>query len=219
MTDSMEVINKIQNLVVFFTQQAVSLSEVGAEIFPRESPPNLVEWYYESVPFNQKEQELNLDKIIIKLPELESNLSEIISKWFEIYEKAKPAMGLYLSAITEAHKYLDTICLAVCQAAETYQRRTSGDEKLTFRSRIEKLLALFSGASSLNPENFLDDTVNTRNYLTHYNEKIKEKAKAGVELYVLNRSIRNLITANILKNLGFEVSQIEKNHPEQLAAI
>lgn len=50
----------------------------------------------------------------------------------------------------------------------------------------------------------------TRNYFTHYNEQLKEKAANDEELILLTELISTLLKVHILKELGFPGSHLEK---------
>lgn len=49
---------------------------------------------------------------------------------------------------------------------------------------------------------FIRDTVETRNYLTHYDEKLKARAKKGHDIYWLSQKIRLLLEICLLSELG-----------------
>jgi hypothetical protein len=57
---------------------------------------------------------------------------------------------------------------------------------------------------------FMDDVVNTRNFLTHFDLKPKNKAKSGIELYKIVQRLRLLIELLFLVEIGIDSSQIEK---------
>ncbi|HFH4399682.1 TPA: HEPN domain-containing protein [Pseudomonas aeruginosa] len=210
-----ELISRIQHFIIFSTQQPIILKNVKAALDVPEKNPYKVDIYYESLPFNSNLQKLKEDNILFTLQDIKNDLPRLIKNWLDIFEKAKPAMGLYFSAIMETHKYLDTTCLAVCQAAETYQRRISGEEA-TFKNRIKKLFYPFSPYCKIDAEKFFEDVKTTRNYLTHYREDLADKSCKGLDLYILNRNIRNLITANIMKDIGIDMSTIEKALQESI---
>ena len=75
--------------------------------------------------------------------QIRDNAEKIINNWLNAYDVIRPSLGLYFSAVTGTHKYLDGKFLALAQALETYHRRTS-DEKLmdedVFRTLVARLL-------------------------------------------------------------------------------
>lgn len=56
---------------------------------------------------------------------------------------------------------------------------------------------------------FVDKTVDTRNYLTHYDPKLKERAADGIELYDLTQRLGVLLEICLLKELGFSSDNIK----------
>ncbi|MCR4409922.1 MAG: hypothetical protein QHH43_05290 [Candidatus Saccharicenans sp.] len=59
------------------------------------------------------------------------------------------------------------------------------------------------------PESFIEDVCNTRNYLTHYDERLESKAKTGEELYWLVQRMRFLLEICFLKELGLSEEKIK----------
>ncbi len=57
---------------------------------------------------------------------------------------------------------------------------------------------------------FIEDLYNTRNYLTHYDEDLKAKAKDGKELHKRTQQLKGLIEICLLKEIGFEKEDILK---------
>ncbi len=55
---------------------------------------------------------------------------------------------------------------------------------------------------------FIDTVVATRNYLTHYDQSLKQQAASGEELHHITRKLRLLMEACLLFELGFSVDQI-----------
>ncbi|MCY1360480.1 hypothetical protein D9M68_619550 [compost metagenome] len=85
-----------------------------------------------------------------------------------------------------------------------------GEKKLSFKQRIRALIEPFAHLCKFDVDSFLDTTTNTRNYLTHYNEDIKSKSATGLELYFLNRKLKDLMTLNLLKDIGFTPDELNK---------
>ncbi|NJE11887.1 HEPN domain-containing protein [Thermococcus sp. LS2] len=56
---------------------------------------------------------------------------------------------------------------------------------------------------------FIEDVVITRNYLTHYDKELKERAAKDVELYYLTQKLRLLVMICLLAELGFDSNEIK----------
>lgn len=96
-------------------------------------------------------------------------------------------------------------------------------EKLEFgyepslRRRIKELLAeidtdilsiLFTGKKER--KEFIDNVVNTRNYLVHHSELLKSKASKGVMLYHLSKKVNIFLILIVLKEIGFTKEELKK---------
>ncbi|MHA6493145.1 ApeA N-terminal domain 1-containing protein [Pseudomonas borbori] len=217
--DAAVVISKIQHFIIFATQKALPLRNVKAILSEDDSSADeishIIKWYYESSPFQSDSKNLEKENQLFTLSEVSTNLESYLKNWFSIYQKAQPSLMLYFSVVSGAHKYGESINLSISQAAETYQRKMSGNKNLTFRQRIEEFVCPFSALCDFDIGSFLESTVNTRNYLTHYNENIKNKSASGIDLYFLNKKIQDFMTLNLLKDIGFDFSLIEQISKER----
>ena len=57
---------------------------------------------------------------------------------------------------------------------------------------------------------FVGKVVDTRNYLTHYDEGKKETAAVGRELYGLTERLRSILEACLLREVGFEGERLKE---------
>ena len=58
-------------------------------------------------------------------------------------------------------------------------------------------------------EEFVSRVINTRNYLTHYDQSLADNAYDGQELYELCEEIDALVQLNLLKAVEFQDEEIE----------
>ena len=58
------------------------------------------------------------------------------------------------------------------------------------------------------PEHFVTSIIDTRNYLTHYSDELKEGALEGAELHNANLRLRILIMIFLFKELGLDEEKI-----------
>ena len=54
----------------------------------------------------------------------------------------------------------------------------------------------------------IEDIVNTRNYLTHYDVRLKNKALRGLKLVNINEKLEGLLELSFLKELDFSKEEI-----------
>ena len=83
--------------------------------------------------------------------------------------------------------------------------------KLTLRQRIKQLVEPFKElyGSDEQRNELIGKIVTTRNYLTHYDSKLKEKSAQGNELYNISIKLESLFQLHFLKLIGLELGQIE----------
>ncbi len=84
--------------------------------------------------------------------------------------------------------------------------------QLTLSTRIRRLIKPFKKyfGNSDKREDLIGDIFSTRNYLTHRNEKLKDEAKSGMELWKLCKEVETLFTLQLLSRLAFSDEQIDK---------
>lgn len=213
--DSIEIIGKIQHFLMLATQHTLTLKNTKAILFTgeeysdQEVPRTIVQWYYESSPFQEASKQKSKEDALFTISEITSTLESRLNIWLQIYEKCQTPIRLYFSAITGDHKYSESLYLSLSQSAESYQRITSGNKNLTFKQRLNELTTPFIHLCKFNIDLFLETATFTRNYFTHYNEEIKDKAATGLDLYILNKRLKDLITLSLLRDVGFTDEEIE----------
>lgn len=114
----------------------------------------------------------------------------------------------------EQHKKrLEEIIKAVSPKYKNWlENKLKYSNEPTLRKRLKDILdeneeilgELFAEGS------FINKVVDTRNYLTHYDITLKERAVQGEELYDLTKKLEKLLKACILKELGFTRDEIKK---------
>ena len=80
------------------------------------------------------------------------------------------------------------------------------------KQRLEDILQIYSEVLTgfiNDKESFVNKTTITRNYLTHYDSNLKEKSARGEELYYLTQKLKGLIGVCLLKETGFDFSNIK----------
>ena len=147
-----EVTYKITNLLCFAIDATVSLNNVSAtsdtiirEVSEGKTRPVPIKIYYPSLPFSKDIPKIHSHTMLFTFGQIKGDIERILNNWLGAYEVIEPALGLYFSATTGTHKYLDGKFLALVQGLETYHRRTS-EEKLmdekVFRGLVAKMICL-----------------------------------------------------------------------------
>lgn len=87
--------------------------------------------------------------------------------------------------------------------------------EFSLRKRLKELFneypefsVIFTKNKNENKKDFIEKVVNTRNYLTHYDEELKEYAVFGEDLYLLTQKLRICAGVCLLKKVGFDSEEI-----------
>lgn len=150
LSDFIDIFHKITYLLCFAVDATVAVRDVSAtsesvvtEVSEGKTRPIPIKIYYPSIPFSKDPPNISFHKMLFTFGQIRGNAESIINNWIGAYALIRPALGLYFSAVTGSHKYLDGKFLALAQALETYHRRTSSETIMkegSFRSLVALLL-------------------------------------------------------------------------------
>ncbi|SDU15434.1 hypothetical protein SAMN05216296_2091 [Pseudomonas pohangensis] len=246
-------LHQITYLLCFAVDATVAISDVSAtsneivmQITENKSRPVNIKIFYPSLPFPKEHPKIDFHRMLFRFAHIRENAEEIFNNWLNAYSVISPAIGLYFSAVSGSHKYLDGKFLALAQGLETYHRRTSSEtlmDRSEFRSMMAKLLWMcpkenrrwlrgrlrYGNEINLGQRikkiiepyksyigngkqrsKIIRGVVNTRNYLTHYSEELKDESVKGANLWVLCQKMEAIFQLHLLQQLGFTVSEIQE---------
>lgn len=109
---------KLQNFFTFATETPTAITSVRAWIPPFVHPAEVLFRH----PFVSSEPSDPL-KMLFASGQIEPRLTEVFSRWFELYEELGPALDQMFAALYGEYRLADTRFLAVAQALESYHRR------------------------------------------------------------------------------------------------
>jgi len=95
---------------------------------------------------------------------------------------------------------------------ESLKQRLKYHNEFSLRKRLKDVLNKCGDLAGLlvhDHKKFIDDVVNTRNFLTHYDKKLKAKAKSGTELLKLIQKMKFVIELCLLMELGISSEKIK----------
>lgn len=146
------ILHQITYLLCFAVDATVAISDVSAtsneimmEATDGKKRPVNIKIYYPSLPFSENLPKIDIHRMLFRFGDIRKNAEAIFNNWLNAYSTIRPALGLYFSAVTGTHKYLDGRFLALAQGLETYHRRTSSEtlmERGKFRRLVATLLCL-----------------------------------------------------------------------------
>ncbi|MFI5450153.1 MAG: HEPN domain-containing protein [Candidatus Bathyarchaeia archaeon] len=79
----------------------------------------------------------------------------------------------------------------------------------TLRKRLEELVQSFSFVEFEDTGQFIEDVVNTRNYLTHYDKELKELSASPAKMSSLARKLAALTEAILLTEFGLPADKVK----------
>ena len=83
--------------------------------------------------------------------------------------------------------------------------------ELSLRRRLKDILSRCPEVVTklLNKKTFVHEVLNARNYLTHYDPSLEEKARRGMDLYPLTVQLQTLVEMCLLLELGFTCAEVD----------
>ncbi|WP_345977993.1 HEPN domain-containing protein [Sulfurimonas sp. HSL3-7] len=252
LNDFISVSYKITNLLGFAIDETVCIDHVSAtsnsiqkDIGEGKRVPVSILLYYASRPYTKIESKIMWHKMLFRFGQICDDAERIVNNWLDAYEEIDPALNLYFSTKTGAHKYLEGEFLSLAQGLETYHRRIS-DEKLmdevifedlketliehcpeehqdwlsgrlrygnevNLSRRIKSIIEPFKEflGTSKERRKLIRAIVDTRNYLTHYDQSLEETATSGRDLWFLCQRMEAIFQLHLLQLLGFTHSEVK----------
>lgn len=150
LSDFMSAAYKVTTLLSFAIDKTVCIEQVSAtsdairqDIGDGRSALVPISIYYASLPHTESEPKIDLHSMLFRFGQIKEDAERIVNNWFDAYDEIDPALNLYFSTKTGAHKYLDGKFLALAQGLETYHRRISNEKLMgekIFIKLTEKLI-------------------------------------------------------------------------------
>lgn len=145
LNDFISAAYKITTLLGFAIDKTVCIEKVTAiseairrDIGNEKTVPVSISIYYSSLPFSKNRPKIDWHRMLFTFGQIQNDAERIVNNWFDAYEEIDPALNLYFSTKSGAHKYLEGKFLALAQGLETYHRRTS-NMKLMNEDAFEEL--------------------------------------------------------------------------------
>jgi len=238
---------------VCIDQVTVTSDEIRQDIGKGKTSPVQISLFYPSLPYTKIEPKVDWHRMLFRYGQIQDDAERIINNWFDAYDVIDPALNLYFSTKTGAHRYLDGKFLALAQGLETYHRRTSSEKlmddaafseltenlisqcppehqewlsgrmrhgnELNLGKRIKRIVTPFKEliGNSKERNKLIRTIVDTRNYLTHYDESLQHKAASGHDLWVICLRMEAIFQLHLLQVMGFgdtEIHAVFKNSNE-----
>jgi len=138
--------------------------------------------------------------------DISADFEVMLRNWFDKEDSLKPICDLYFRILQNPYLYLENQFLSLVQAVEAFHRRVfKGRNALRKRlgeslDECGKIVPQLLG----NREYFIDKTVESRNYYTHYDKDLYERAARGQELVKIARKLKVLLEVCLITQTGLD---------------
>ncbi|GGF16955.1 hypothetical protein GCM10010954_14510 [Halobacillus andaensis] len=174
--------------------------------------------WFQKEPLLKNVYNLHFSDIFNKKADLETKLLNAVQT-LEVYHRALGYGKLfddekkdeYISLVNELLKdTLEEDVLNTINKKISHLNEYTLNKRLTdiTKERISEETRILLFNSTKNAKNFVFKLVNTRNFLTHYDEKKDMKKYSGVELFYATSILKTLSSVLLFKELGIDESEI-----------
>ena len=205
-------------LLCILTGENVFVEEMmfwGSDAQPQNIPASLpAELLRQNPRISEARKHRHADNMVTSFAELGDNFGAIVKRWFECRKQLEPVSDLLFIVLRNLVGPIGSQFLLLAQALEVYHARSFPGNK-RFDQRIQRILDLHpSEAAKLTGgiSDFAMKVYNTRNYLTHYDEKTRQSGKVaeGNDLVRVTYALKGLLLVCLLKELGIQGNPIDR---------
>jgi hypothetical protein len=97
---------------------------------------------------------------------------------------------------------------------QSLKSRLRYGNEFSLRKRMEDIFASISAdllaELRINVPEFISQTVDARNFLTHYSDELEDNARSGTELWELSKRLEVLVAILLLRTLGIADAKIKQ---------
>ena len=228
------IVHKITTFLCFAMDQTVSLDSMSAtsdnirrDIGEGKTGMIPIDIYYSSWPYSKDVPKIYPHRMLFGFEQIQNDADKRINNWIAIYEQMEPALDLYFLAKMGTQPTWKARFLALAQSLEACHRRTSNErqngrgKRVSLKDRLKSLIEPLKEVIGAEDKHIklIDEIVDTRHYLTHYDFDLKPKAAKDEDLPILCHKMECLFKLYILRLIGFnreEIDTIVANSPQIL---
>ena len=224
LSDFISIAQKIASFLCFAIDEIVCLDSISAtsddfrqdisEGKTRTIPINI---YYPSWAYSKEEPRIYQNYLLFGFEQIQNHAEKRIKNWIDIYEQIEPALDLYFLAKMGAQPTSQARFLALAQSLEACHRRTSNErqrvkgKRVSLKNRLTSIIEPFKEAigDEGQQSKLIDEIVDTRDYLTHYDFSLESKAAKDEDLPLLCLKMESLFQLHLLRLIGFRREQLD----------
>ncbi len=209
--------NKIVKFLSFSIDESINIKDIqvsNSDIFREcngKKYPVEIEVYGQIMHFFKDSPEIKFYTMLFQYTDIQESFEEKINSWIDAYNVIETALNLFFSVRYNPSQYVESEFLSLAQALETYHRQLY-KTKITLKDRLKEIINPFHeyiGSDEV-IEELIENIKVTRNYYTHYDDKLINKTTPCGELSYLSRKMEGILQLAFLKKIGFDSVEIKK---------
>ena len=227
--DLLDIVSRIRNFLYFAIDEITYLEFVHGYssthniVYGTDQKAEMkkIKIYYKSSPVAPMETKSSWYHMIFSYGLIRCSMERLINNWLIENERHHSSFNLYFDVRAGVYLHLETRFLSLAQGIESLHRRmrkdkTKSKNEIPLRYRLKSMLKEFSRfyGEEEEREELAQSIVATRNYLTHYDDDLKEESAKGQDLLSLHEKLEVLFQLQILRLIGMDsdtISEIVEN--------
>lgn len=209
--------NKIVNFLSFAIDESINIKDIqvtNSDIVREcntKKYPLKIEVYGQVMHFLKDSPEIKFYTMLFQYTAIEESFEEKINSWIDAYDVIEPALNLFFSVRYNPSQYVESEFLSLAQALETYHRQLY-KTKITLRDRLKEIINPFHEYIGNDEviEELIENIKVTRNYYTHYDDKLINRTTPCRELSSLSKKMEGILQLAFLRKIGFNSIEIKK---------
>lgn len=207
--------NKIVKFLSFAIDESINIKDIqvtNSDIFREcngKKYPVEIEVYSQIMHFFKDTPEIKFYTMLFQYINIQESFEEKINSWIDAYNVIETALNLFFSVRYNPSQYVESEFLSLVQALETYHRQLY-KTKITLKDRLKEIINPFHeyiGSDEV-IEELIENIKVTRNYYTHYDDKLINKTTPCEQLSYLSKKMEGILQLAFLRKIGFDSVEI-----------
>lgn len=212
-----EVANKIVKFLSFAIDESINIKDIfvtNSDIFRKcnkKKYPRKIEVYSQVTHFLKDTPQIKFHTMLFQYTDIQESFEEKINSWIDAYNIIEPALNLFFSVRYNPTQYVESEFLSLAQALETYHRQLTRNNMI-LKDRLKEIIEPFHQyiGNDEEIEEIIEKIKISRNYYTHYDDRLVNRAIPCNELPYLSKKMEGILQLAFLTKIGFDESEVEK---------
>ena len=206
------VVRPLRHFVTFAAGRAAAIDLLRMTSATSDDPQRSVEVLVPGIDPSRRDRPDRSD-FLFRLKDVEDDFESVLSRWLDLVDRAGPALDVLFGPVYRPDTFLDNHFLNAVQAAEGYHRLLFDGRRRSLASRLTELYESVKPLvvdAIVSVEGLVKPVVKARNTSTHVDAADPEAASRGRHLLRLVQMLTLVMTADMLRRIGFDDAQCEK---------